>query len=256
MWVSLVILMTGISFGYAAMPAVRAADSVALLSMSKEYESRTGALVKTVLTIQNPSGMAAGMVEISFDPAVAVAVEAVAGDLLEDFLFVSNLQEPGKVALAWVDTEKVDKAGILAEITFRLRKVEDLKLQITKASLQDADGGEISFDTRDGAIQKFSGVELNPMDNLPADKEFTIYFNDVLHEMYIDSRFIYVKDAAGKPVDVSVARGRDPESVVVKAPAGGYAPGKSYYLYISDNIESLSGKRMKKPVRMRFTIAR
>lgn len=70
---------------------------------------------------------------------------------------------------------------------------------------------------------------------------------------FLDENII-VTDAYGNLVPVTVTPGSDNKSAIAKPPVAGYTPGQEYTLHIKDTIKFVSGKYLKNPVKMQFTI--
>lgn len=89
------------------------------------------------------------------------------------------------------------------------------------------------------------------------DYQWAIKFNDELNASSVNESNIFVVDNEGylvKGGTVSLSSD-DRQKVYVSAPAGtGYEAGKTYTLYINDNIESVKGHKLSPKVKMSFTI--
>ncbi len=86
-------------------------------------------------------------------------------------------------------------------------------------------------------------------------KVWTIRFNIPVYRQTINSDNIYVTDAAGSPVNVTVSAGEDGKSVIVEPPQAGYTEGQSYTLHIKKSVNSISGASLKNSLKMQFTVA-
>jgi len=87
-----------------------------------------------------------------------------------------------------------------------------------------------------------------------SDKTWQVKFNAPLKIDTVNDDFVFVKDQEGKRCPVEVGMGSDNCTISVKAPAAGYLPGQSYFLYISNKVQSQSGKNLNSPLKMQFII--
>ncbi len=85
-------------------------------------------------------------------------------------------------------------------------------------------------------------------------KAWTIRFNMPVDASTITGQNITVTDASSNQVDVIVEPGSDGRSAIV-TPVKAYPAGQVYYLNIGKGIKSTSGKFLKRPVIMQFTIS-
>lgn len=98
-------------------------------------------------------------------------------------------------------------------------------------------------------------TELTQVTNVPLEKEWTAKFNMQLKPETINSDNIKVyKDGDTDHLAVSVRPGKNADEAVIGSPAGGYVPGRTYYLIISENVQAASGKTLSKPVKMKFIV--
>lgn len=101
----------------------------------------------------------------------------------------------------------------------------------------------------------YSAEHWEEQENVPTDKQWTIHFNLPVDLSTVSSDYIQVVNEDGEREAVTVHIGIDPKSVIVQAPQGGYDSGKTYYLLISQHIQSSSSKLLDAPISMKFTIA-
>ncbi|MEN6351366.1 MAG: leucine-rich repeat protein [Syntrophomonas sp.] len=87
------------------------------------------------------------------------------------------------------------------------------------------------------------------------DKTWQVKFNRPIKTETVNNENVYVKDPEGRKCPVEVIIGSDSCTINVKPPAAGYLPGQSYYLYITDKVQSQSGQSIKDPIKMQFSIA-
>ncbi|KGP74702.1 hypothetical protein [Pontibacillus yanchengensis] len=89
--------------------------------------------------------------------------------------------------------------------------------------------------------------------NVGEDHNWVIQLNTELDENSINSKTVYVKKANGEKVEVSVNL-KSADRIVVQPPNGGYEKGESYTLFISNEVLSTQGKKLKNSVFMPFLI--
>lgn len=88
--------------------------------------------------------------------------------------------------------------------------------------------------------------------NVPLDKEWTIKFNMELDPATITSNNIYLQDEDGRIIGSSLSILDDNKSVKL-VPKDKYKPNSEYWVLISDDVRSKSGKKLKKLTTMYFT---
>lgn len=96
-------------------------------------------------------------------------------------------------------------------------------------------------------------TELPEKTNVPMNKGWKITFNLKLNPKTVSGEQIYIKDSNNNTIYSVVQVGEDGKSVLI-SPLENYNYGQKYYLYIEDQIESETGAKLKKPVRMKFSI--
>ena len=102
--------------------------------------------------------------------------------------------------------------------------------------------------------KSFSGIEWPSQVNITDyRKVWNVRFNRRVDRSSINSGSIYVIDGNGRGVDVKVTVG-DTDNTVQVVPQVDYRFGETYYLYITENVCSLDGKNLTRPVRMKFTV--
>ncbi|MDX1805968.1 MAG: phosphodiester glycosidase family protein [Paenisporosarcina sp.] len=81
---------------------------------------------------------------------------------------------------------------------------------------------------------------------VPADKQFTVTFNQAMNTNLFSTKYVYVEDESGVRQPVTVSKGVDATKLVVSAPAGGYVKGKNYRLVVTHLVPNANGTKMKK----------
>lgn len=91
------------------------------------------------------------------------------------------------------------------------------------------------------------------MPNQPVDKQWNILFSQDIDAGSIDQSTVWVEDSRG--IKIMQERNTTARTVIISPPEGGYQPGESYTLYISDNIISKQGLRLTRAIKMVFSVA-
>ncbi|MBM7870642.1 beta-N-acetylglucosaminidase [Clostridium pascui] len=96
--------------------------------------------------------------------------------------------------------------------------------------------------------------EFQSQTAISQDKVWTVKFNFNLNEETINNSNITVTDDKGNAVQATVMLGDTANTIKVLPKVEGYTPAKSYYVNVSTQVESLGGKKLNQPVKMKFTI--
>lgn len=96
--------------------------------------------------------------------------------------------------------------------------------------------------------------ELESRTSISTDKKWTIKFNFSLNKETINNENIIVTDLKGNKIKSYIIPGETDNSVVVIPKTEGYVPASTYYLNFGPGVQSLGGKNLVQPVRMKFTI--
>ncbi|KYH34721.1 hypothetical protein CLTEP_13180 [Clostridium tepidiprofundi DSM 19306] len=87
------------------------------------------------------------------------------------------------------------------------------------------------------------------------NKIWSIKFNKDIDTNSIKDDSVKVVDSNGNKMDIKLKTKLDDSTVLeVIPPDEGYVFGETYTLYVSDDIKDVSGNKLSKPVRMKFTI--
>ena len=86
-------------------------------------------------------------------------------------------------------------------------------------------------------------------------KRWNVKFNRVIDEASVTNTGVYIEDENGEVViGTNAILAEDGKTILIEPPAEGYHSRKTYTLYIESSIISKSGKKLKQPVKMDFTI--
>lgn len=97
-------------------------------------------------------------------------------------------------------------------------------------------------------------LNLEDEQTVTKDKIWTITFNYsiVLDELAYEN--IIVINNEGQKVNVILELSEDKKSILIKPPIGGYEVGAKYQLNISDELQSIEGKKLDKATSIKFVI--
>lgn len=96
--------------------------------------------------------------------------------------------------------------------------------------------------------------EFESKTTISQDKVWTVNFNFNLNEETINNSNITVTDDKDNVVQAVSMLGDTANTIKVIPKVEGYTPAKSYYVNVSTGVESLGGKKLNQPVKMKFTI--
>ncbi|PRR80829.1 Beta-N-acetylglucosaminidase precursor [Clostridium liquoris] len=96
--------------------------------------------------------------------------------------------------------------------------------------------------------------ELETKTNISMDKKWTIKFNFSLNKETINNDNVTVTDSKGNKINTCIMPGGTDDSVIVIPKTEGYIPANTYYLNLGTGVQSLGGKNLVQPARMKFTI--
>ncbi|WP_421663229.1 cadherin-like beta sandwich domain-containing protein [Lysinibacillus telephonicus] len=98
----------------------------------------------------------------------------------------------------------------------------------------------------------FDGIEMEAPQKVMQDKVWTITFNTSINPSTITNSSIYVQDMNGNKVNVNVKLVNSKTIQVI--PIEYYESNQTYYLYVTNQIHSMSGNPLSESFRMSFTI--
>lgn len=96
--------------------------------------------------------------------------------------------------------------------------------------------------------------DLKPWWDVSEDKEWLITFKKSITAVAINDETVYVRDSSGRKVATQLIKGEDKKTVRV-VPVEKYIPGETYYLFISDKMNTKKEATViSTGYRMQFTI--
>jgi len=125
------------------------------------------------------------------------------------------------------------------------------KIYVAEPSSSKKDKGSIWIDQIQAVYTNNSEVAkaFNPSSTarvVDANKQFTVTFSQAMNPSFFNTKYVYVEDERGIRQNVTVGSGANATKLVVSAPSGGYAKGKSYRLVVTHFAPNGSGARMVK----------
>ncbi|SKA86273.1 hypothetical protein SAMN05443428_10764 [Caloramator quimbayensis] len=99
----------------------------------------------------------------------------------------------------------------------------------------------------------FADISYNKsISNVPLNKVWSLNFNTKVDLKNSPEGSIKVTDEYGNKVNVEIKYGNTEKTILVNPPSGGYSFNKKYFLYVSSNLKSKSGKYIKNPYILMF----
>ncbi|MED4455952.1 Ig-like domain-containing protein [Metabacillus fastidiosus] len=94
----------------------------------------------------------------------------------------------------------------------------------------------------------------SPWDKKDVDPfhDFKVKFNQDIDVNTLNH--ISVVDSANVKVNVNVKFVNALNTIMIEAPATGYKPGETYFIFLSKQLKSVKGKTLKEPLFIKFTI--
>jgi beta-N-acetylglucosaminidase len=114
----------------------------------------------------------------------------------------------------------------------------------------------IAFALSNKVLAEESYKEFPNKTNVSQNKIWTVNFNIAFDPSTINEENVKVIDSDNNVVSAAIQTGNLNSSIIVNIPAGGYTPGKTYYLILNTKIKSHKGNNLAKPVKMKFDIAK
>lgn len=241
---------------YQIPPAQARTSAPTTITVATVYAERRNSTFTVEIFIENAASMAGGQLVLLYDPEVAVALETNRGEIIQGFMYESNLEKAtaGQIAVAWANDTGVSGSGTLLEVTFRLLKQGgETAFTIDELTLWDDQLKIIETTKTAGLVSSFQGATLPTKRNIAPEKEWTVRFNIAIDPTSIDENTIYViSNDTGRRIGTSASVSVNFKAVIIK-PLTPYTP-RSYTLIITEKIESANGTALKEPVRMTFIV--
>lgn len=159
-----------------------------------------------------------------------------------DWIYYSNYSNGGYLYKVKIDgTENIElnqeySKDIFIKDSYLYYSVNDIKKKILIGSIGEEDSDYLEWEEKI---------------NVPSNKEWKIKFNYPIDKSKLDNKNIYIKDSEGNIIENTNLYFNNDKTVSIQ-PSKKYDNGV-YYLYI-ENIKSITGKKLKKDVKMKFTV--
>lgn len=222
-----------------------------LLGISTVYEERR-TNIEVGVFIHTDEEIAGGSFDIVYDQN-KMSVRKVDMDGQLGSLSSSNYADAGTISVAWAKAEGEALKGTLLKVTAYPGKASDtIDFKFKNVHLYAEDGSEIAVQLLDGQIKPFPLTgENNTHDSTEKiDKEWTITLSKPFDPATLNEHTVKVKSGSNL-VDVDVKRKNDNSFTVT--PKGNYTRG-TYILEITEQLHSLNGSKLNKPVRHEFRV--
>lgn len=216
------------------------------------YESQQGRTVNFKLYIHGNKKIAGGSLDLLYDQTALSVQKAEVGDQLSNYMISVNTDQPGKVALAWAKAQGQIQDGTILTITARLLKSNmTTNLDLQNAELYKDDLSKITGNVFDGQVKPFKGDLKKHDSKVKGNKAWTIKFNKAVDPATVNENTVMVKDSRGNDIDVDV-KAKDNKAIVV-TPKSDYPRG-TYTLLITEQVRTLDGSMLTRPVKYEFTV--
>lgn len=96
-------------------------------------------------------------------------------------------------------------------------------------------------------------LESTPKISIDTNKEWVVKFSSPLKKETINNDNILVTDENDKLIPVVVSMGSSSDTIIISPRVSGYEPNKKYNLLISEEVQSIIGKKLNKSLKMQFT---
>lgn len=239
-------------------PAGQPVGAVAIppvVTVGAAYPGQRGTEFRVAVTLDQSPGMAAGELELTFDPGVLSVQGVERGELLEGFMLVKNLElaSQGRLIFTWADALGNRRDGTLLEITFRLRQGDgETGVAISRLYLYDQGLNQVDAVKIDGRVSPFGGLDMEAEGAYPPQKGWNVIFSSAAYPPSVNSQTVYVTGAGGEKVPVSLSLGDGGRRVLVE-PEEAYPPGE-YQLVVTCQVRTARGRPLQQAVRKSFTV--
>lgn len=112
----------------------------------------------------------------------------------------------------------------------------------------------VTDDTEDGSIFLQVNWDEWAIKNANPDKIWRVKFNQQLDNKTVNKENIYVRDPYCNNINVNVVLDKNNNDTIIVTPIINYRVQSEYYLYITQNVKSINGKDLKRPISMKFKI--
>ncbi|MGM9926436.1 MAG: Ig-like domain-containing protein [Bacillus sp. (in: firmicutes)] len=103
-------------------------------------------------------------------------------------------------------------------------------------------------------MQKTDYLNWEERTNVDSNHDWTIVVNQALDAASISNQNVYVMHNDNLVAGTKASLNDDQKSIKLEAPEKEYIAGEIYTLYVEQTVKSKSGKVLKQPIKMKFTI--
>ncbi|MEK5039855.1 cohesin domain-containing protein [Sporosarcina sp. FSL K6-3457] len=235
------------------LPATLAhAISKPVVGVSTVYVEKTGTVNLSVF-IDSDERIASGSFEMVYDPTLLTMRTVKEGTAWSNQLKSLNSAEPGKVAVAWAQTTGVSMKGTVIDFSVSVPSASigsTINLTLKNVKLFDAQGREIAAQVLDGQVKPFTGEVKEHPGTVDVNKEWTIRLSTPYNPATLNNQTVTVKRGT---VAVEVIITQIDATTFKVSPKNPYTKVK-HTLEITDQLRSISGGKLNKPVRHEFTV--
>lgn len=184
------------------------------------------------------------------------SIPLLVNDITNISTLVSGQAKPGTVVTMKQGNTIVGQAFVVEDGTFRISLISP-RAGTEFQFIAEDNSGNVSKEVTVTVID-ILGLEnyfaWKPDQVVDMNKDWTIYFNHEIDEDTINSDSIYVHYNQQKVEGVKLIVSDDRKSIKVLAPLKGYESGKTYFLYIEDEVLSASGESLNKAIKLKFLV--
>ncbi|MDD4588444.1 MAG: stalk domain-containing protein [Heliobacteriaceae bacterium] len=238
--------------------------------------NRLGTNIRYYIVARDTDGNEARMIEpvlvvTDVTPPTVLATDPVSGGAVKSGVSVTvTFSEPVRPGPAFAQincragADPVDVFYQVADQVLRITPVSGFVtgtayvVAIPAQAVQDVAANGLTSDCSfEFTVNETGEVETEWGAQTTADRfrVWTVCFNGGVAPGTLIPANVYVTDAdQAERIDVRVIAGADGCSVIIEPPPGGYVAGGVYNLHLGQGIQGLSGRSLRQPVRMTFTV--
>lgn len=231
------------------------AASKPVIGVSTAYTEKAETMNMAVF-IESDEPIAAGSFDIHYDSSfITFQVSRVAlGETLLNLPLISlNASDAGKLAVSWAQLKGQKIQGTVLEFPARVVAAgvgEVIDFELRNVQLFNDKGKEISAESIHGQIKPFDGEEKEYGETVSVDKEWTIHLSEPYNSATLNEHAVTMK--RGTIMEEVIVTPLTSRSFSVKAKE--QFRKTKYTLEITDQLRSVTGGKLKEPVRHTFTV--
>lgn len=166
-------------------------------------------------------------------------------------VMVSIVSEtPGAVIRYTLDASEPDENSPIYTAAFKFDTTTTIKAKAYKEGLQASDVVTGIY-TIEKSLTEYKEWPMKI--DQPVNKVWNINFSKPVNQESVNSKSIYITDSKNNVINVNFEFGDD-NKVVRVLPLGEYIHGQTYYLYITQDVQSSTNAALQEAIRMEFRI--